>query len=456
MSVPLRNPEAELHLLGSLLVDPRRMLDVDHLAPDDFGDAANRAIWEAMVALSAQGFDSLTLKTHLRSVGRLTDAVSKRLTEAEEGALSAANAHVYADTVAEHGIRRRLAAAGAKVTELATEYAQDLSQLVDQAEQAVFAVEASARQGGSVPSDVAVGQTLAHLARIRDSDGLSGTTTGLPSLDTRTTGMHPSELWILAARPGVGKSALATEIAMAAGESGVGVLFWSMEMRIEEIVTRAICAAAKIPLAHARGGRLSDWDMERLTAASQRVHGAPIHWNATNATVSAIRSEARRIKARDPRLGLVVVDYLTLVTGSGSRRSNEARHLEVAEITRGLKLLASELDVTVLALSQISREVEKAKRRPYLADLRESGAVEQDANAVLFLHPAGERDESGSMPVELIIAKQRNGPTGILPITFRSHWTGFDDGGWEPEPPPQTDEDAPPARTFASRHRRRV
>ena len=454
MGVPLRNPEAERQLLMSLLVAPRRVVDVGHLVEEDFGESGFRVIWRAMVELAGRDFDASTLRAHMQAAGVLTGAISSRLDDLEASCLTAANLELHASTVAEHGVRRRLAVAAEEIAKLASERSDDVKQLVDRAERALFGVDSAAADGASIPSSEAVGLALKHLQLVRDSGDLSGVTTGLPSLDSRTTGMHPSELWVLAARPGVGKSALATEIAMAAAGSGVGVLFWSLEMRVEELTTRAICARARLPLATARAGRLSEWDMQRLTESAADLHGLPISWNTSSATLSRIRSEARRLKARDPGFGLVVVDYLGLVTGSGTKRSNEARHLEVAEISRGLKLLAGELDVTVLALSQLSRDVEKGKRRPYLADLRESGAVEQDANVVLFLHPSGDRDEaSGSLPVELILAKQRNGPTGILPVTFRSHWTGFDDGGWDPTPPP-TDEDAP-KRTFAGRYRGR-
>lgn len=456
MSVPLRDVEAERDVLKALLVNPRRLVDVvEHLREDDFTDSAHRRIWQAMVALAGHDFDAPMLRVQLRTAGHMSSLIDERLRDLEESALSAANLDVFARVVAERGLRRRLVQAAERITAIASSDADEVAQLVDQAERALADVHSSASDAGSVPSDAAVRQALSHLQRIRDSGELSGVTTGLPSLDARTTGMHPSELWVLAARPGVGKSALATEIAVAAARSGVGVLFWSLEMRVEELVTRAICATSGVPLATARGGRMTDWDMERLTTTAAEIHGLPLWWNTHSASLATIRSEARRIKARDSRLGLVVVDYIGLVSGSGSRRSREARHLEVAEISRGLKLLAGELDVTVLALSQLSRDVEKNKRRPYLADLRESGAVEQDANVVLFLHPTGEDGDEDGTPVELIVAKQRNGPTGILPVTFKARCTAFEDGGWEPKPPPPRDEDAPRG-TFASRYRRRA
>ena len=455
MAVPLRDVDAERQVLGALLIAPRRLVDVQHLRPEDFSDGRCRSIWEAMCALEGQDFGALEVRSQLRAMGRSSDSLTAALQEIEQGSLTAANLDSWVRIVADRGVRRRLAAAGEKISAIAMHDADDAAELFAEAEAAIYGVDGRSVESGSLTSPEAVTLALQHLQRVRDSGELSGVTTGLPSLDSRTTGMQPSELWVLAARPGVGKSALAVEVALAAARSGAGVLFWSLEMRAEELVTRAICATARVPLATARSGRLSEWDMQRLVEAAGSVHDLPIAWNTQSATLAKIRSEARRLKARDRNLGLVVVDYLGLVSGSGSKRSTEARHLEVAEITRGLKLLAGELDCAVLALSQLSRDVEKGKRRPYLADLRESGAVEQDANVVLFLHPGGDRDEdAGAMPIELIVAKQRNGPTGTLPVTFRSHWTGFDDGGWDPSPPPG-DEDAPPTRSFASRYRRR-
>lgn len=456
MSVRLFDVDTERALLSAVLTDPRRILDVSQVAPADFYDPAHGEIWGAMLALAGQPFDVPMIRAHIVAAGRYGEQVGTRLLAAEDSALSAANVETYAKHVAGYALRRRIAAASERLAEIARERCDDVGSLVDAAEREVMAIAPPRSEGGTVQSPEVVRESLAHLERIRQAGEVSGVTTGLPSLDRRTSGMQPSELWVIGARPGVGKTALATEIVLAAAGSGVGVLLFNLEMQRKELGIRAICAKAGLSLEHARAGRMSDWDMERIKQASAAIWSMPIWWNHEAAsTIAGIRSEARRVKQRDPRLGLVVVDYIGLV---GSSSEHEARHLEVAAISRGLKQLASELGVTVLALSQVSRDVEKNKRRPGLADLRESGSVEQDANTVLFLHRdagAEPRGETGAIDTELIVAKQRNGPTGILPITFHARSTSFSDGGWMPEPPAPTDDDAPRVVRFADKHKNR-
>lgn len=434
----LHDVEAERALLGALLIDPRRLDELEHVTTEDFYDPHHQAIWSAMRALAGKAFDAVAVKGQLQAQGALTERTATALLEAESSALSAASLRLYVRAVLGCSLRRKLAAVGEQIQRIAFEPADRPDRLLDAAEKLVFDLAEGARRAKGdrrdpVDSPTVVREAIQHVEEIRSADGIPGLTFGLPSLDRKTSGMNPGELWVLAARPGVGKSALALNVAVAAAKEGkASTLIHSLEMQRRELGLRAICGEAQVPLERVRGGRLSHYDMERITAGAAKVFRLPIWWDDDpSMTILDLRAKARRIKQLDQRLGLIVVDYLQLVKGTGPAAQ---RHLEVGEVSRGLKELAKELQVPILALAQLSRDVEKSGRRPKPSDLRESGSIEADADAILFIHREGDdqpRGDGGALDCEILIAKQRNGDRGVcLPVTYQARWTTFVDGRW--------------------------
>lgn len=428
--------DAERALIGAATIDPLLVDRLDHVRPEDFYLPAHREIWAAMQALAGQAWEPVLLRAELHGRGA-GEATMRALQEAEESALSAAHAEQHAAVVLDRSTRRRLREVGEKIQQLAASPAESARALLDQAEQILFALADRARGAGGrrepVDSATVVREAVEHLARIRETDGIPGLSWGIPTLDAKTSGLAPGELWVVAARPGVGKSALALNVAVNAAKSGrASVLIHSLEMQRRELGIRAICGEAQIPIETARAGRLSHAAMDKLQSAAATVHRLPIWWDDDpSMSIIDIRAKARRIKAMDPRLGLIVVDYLQLVKAG---TQGLQRHLEVGEVSRGLKELAKELDLPVLALAQLSRDVEKSDRRPRPSDLRESGSIEADADAILFIHvdpTEHPRGASGAIPVELLVSKQRNGERGArVEATFLSRWTTFVDGHW--------------------------
>jgi len=459
--IALHDTESERALLGALLIDPRRLAEVEHLGAEDFYAPPHQAIWTAMQALAGQPFDTVAVRAQLGARGMLTDQVGAALLEAEETALSAAGLQVYARAILDRSLRRRLAAAGEKIQRLAMQPADSAAELLDAAEREIFALAEGAVRGAKrdpVDSRTVVREAVARVSELRKAGGMPGLTFGLETLDRKTSGLNAGELWVLAARPGIGKSALALNVALAAAKSGkASSLIHSLEMQRVELGLRAICGEAQVPLERIRGGRLSQVDMDQFTQGAAKVHNLPIWWDDdASVTILDLRAKARRIKQLDPKLGLIVVDYIQLARPTGKQTQ---RHLEVAEVTRGLKELAKELGVAILALSQLSRDVEKANRRPKPSDLRESGSIEADADAIVFIHRDDDsppQGPGGALGCELIIAKQRNGDRGVvIPVTYQAKWTTFEDGQSglaSVEVPPAEDQ---PRRQFQDRYRKR-
>lgn len=430
---PPANPEAEQSVLGAILVRPEVMDQVaDLLAPEDFYRGAHGRIYQAMLDLYQRGepVDLVTVNALLKERGQLEGTGgSVFLAGLSEQVGFAANAAHYASLVHDKAVLRRLLACSQEIAGECLAPVEDVAEFLDTAEQRVFQVaEAKIRLGFNPIGDL-VEKEIGTLEAIwhREAGRITGVPSGFVDLDNLTAGFQNSDLIIIAARPSMGKTALAVNIAYnAAYQAQVPVAFFSLEMSKEQLVRRLLSSVGEVDASHLRRAFLSNQEWANLQTAAGYLLDCPIYIDDTPAaTVLQIRGKSRRLKA-EGKLGMIIVDYLQLMRG---RSDAPSREQEISEISRSLKALAKELTVPVVALSQLSREPEKReKKRPQLSDLRESGAIEQDADVVIFIY----RDElyNENSPAkgvaEILIKKQRNGPTGDLKLSFRDKYTRFD------------------------------
>ncbi|HEY0840747.1 MAG TPA: DnaB-like helicase C-terminal domain-containing protein, partial [Vulgatibacter sp.] len=371
----LHDVEAERALLGALLIDPRKVSDVEgRVVPEAFYDPIHRHIYAAMLAIpDRSAIDPITIKGKLSESGNLDAASAERLRVIEESALSAANVLHYVEIVADKSLRRRLAEIAESISGLAVEAGSDSAALCDEAEKLVFGVTDQGRRGEPRLLESVLRETIELVKKMRNSKTtVTGMPTGIYQLDRRTTGFHPGELFILAARPGVGKTSLAMNMAVHAAtraDPPRAVAVFNLEMPAMQLALRMLCSEARIGQGKLKSGRLSDHDMNLIIQHAAALWQAPIYVDdSSSLTIMELRSKARRLKQQRPDLGFIVIDYLQLMS---SRGKSESRQLEIAEISRGLKSLSKELGLPILALSQLSRDVEKNKRKPQLSDLRE-------------------------------------------------------------------------------------
>jgi replicative DNA helicase len=432
--VPPHSREAEESVLGALLLSPEAANDVmDKLVADDFYVPAHQAIFEAMVLLynSNQPIDAVTVSEELRRRGEL-DKVGgiAYLTRLVDVVPTASNVEYYAGIVEEHGLRRRLIKAGSVVTDLAFRTEEEVVAVIDRAEQQVLLVAEKRVGDGMLAVGPLFESAIEHIEQLEATGSeVTGIATGFRDLDRKLAGLQKANLVVIAARPSMGKSALTLNIATNVAGSGKVVAIFSMEMAKEEVVQRILCSVGRVDSTKLRTGQLGAQNWDRVVAAANRMFKAPIFVDDTSVvTVTDIRAKCRRLK-RTRGLDLVVVDYLQLMQGI----TRENRQQEIAEISRGLKNLARELEVPIIAVSQLNRSVEQREdRRPRLSDLRESGAVEQDADVVIFIyrheyyHP---EDVEKKGMAEVIIAKHRAGATGTVEMTFLPDFTRFADLG---------------------------
>jgi replicative DNA helicase len=424
--VPPQNVEAEQSVLGAMLLDRDAIARaIDIVSATDFYRDAHRVIFEAILRLfdRTEPVDLITVTEELRRASQL-EAVGgvTYLATLANGVPTAANVEHYARIVSEKSLLRRLISAATAIAGRAFESREDTDVILDQAEQAIFSISQHFKSAGFQSLKDILVRAFEHVEQLYENKGSAiGVPTGFPELDELTSGLQPSELVVLAARPSMGKTTLALNVAChAAVGQRIPVALFSLEMAGEQVALRMLCGEARVPSHRLRTGFLRDEDWPRLSEALGRLSEAPIYVDDTPSIgVMELRARARRLHA-EHRIGLVVIDYLQLMHAHGRL---ENRQQEISEITRALKALARELNVPVLALSQLSRAVEqREKRRPQLSDLRESGAIEQDADVVAFIYfdpdaPAEKRDLA-----EIIVAKQRNGPTGSISLTFlRDH-----------------------------------
>ncbi|MFY1825229.1 replicative DNA helicase [Myxococcus fulvus] len=432
---------AERAVLGSVLADNSLISAVGEVVhTDDFSSPAHAQIFAAMLRLDGQSkqVDHLTLAEELKVLGQLVAVGGPAyLMRLDQVVPLASNAVQYANIVKDQALRRRLANVGREIQELASQETGELEVLLDEAERKVFLLAEKKREGDLRPVSELMEHTLDLLDKMKTAaTGITGLSTGYIDLDNQLTGLHAGELIILAARPGVGKTSFAMNMAVhAALKENKAVGIFSLEMPADQLLMRLLASTARVDMKKLRGGRLSPHDEEKFQEMAGALYNAPIYIDDSGGlSPFDLRAKARRVKQKDPRLSLLIIDYLQLMHQKGKV---ESRQLEVAEISRALKQLAKELEVPIIALSQLSRKVEERKGgKPMLSDLRESGSIEQDADVVMFIHreeveeggeaPSQSTGTTTVIPVELIIAKQRNGPIGEIPLVFLAEYTRFE------------------------------
>ncbi|MCH3915196.1 MAG: replicative DNA helicase [Acidaminococcaceae bacterium] len=433
--IPPQNVEAEQSVLGAMLLDGNAIDRVaEILRPEDFYRQDNRVIYEAILALRAksQAVDLVTVTEELRHLGKLDEVGGTATITALSNAVpTAANVMYHAKIVEEKALRRQLISAATDVASTGYEEEKDIAETIDSAEQKILAV-ANRRNTGEVTKikDI-VKSAMGRIEKLYDSkEAFTGLPTGFTDFDRMTSGLQPSDLIIVAARPSMGKSSLVLNIAQYVALKGKkSVAFFSLEMSKEQLVQRLLCSEAGIDASRLRIGQLQDEEWPKLVQAADKLSNAKIMLDDTpGITALEMRSKARRWK-NENGLDLIIVDYLQLMQGT-SKRSSDNRQQEMSDISRSLKGLARELNVPVVALSQLSRSVEsRTSKRPMLSDLRESGALEQDADIVAFIYREDyyDPDTENKNIAEFIIAKHRNGPVGTVQLFFQKDITRFYD-----------------------------
>lgn len=428
--IPPHNLEAEESLIGAMLLSRDAIsAAIERCGVTDFYKPSHAQIFSAITSIynRAEPADAVTVAEELRRAGALEDIGGAAVLVALQSNTPAiSNASRYASIVEEHALLRRLIGVANEIAELGYGLPDDVTAAVDQAETMVFEVAQRRTVDSVAPISYLLDQTLDRLEQLIDrGEEITGVPTGYTDLDRLLAGLQPSNLVVVGARPSMGKTAFALGAAVHAALTGLPVLFFSLEMSHLELAQRVLSAEARVDATRMRNGRLLNTDYTKVTNAISRLSAAPLHIDDNpNVTVMDIRARARRMKSREG-LGLVVVDYLQLMSG---RNSAENRQVEISEISRGLKILARELNIPVVALSQLSRTLEsRADKRPMLADLRESGAIEQDADVVMFIYRDElynrETAERGS--AQIIVSKHRSGPTGSVELAFVENYARF-------------------------------
>jgi replicative DNA helicase len=432
--IPPQNLDAEESVLGAMMLSPGAIGAVSEiLDAGDFYRESHSKVYRAALALYARGepVDAITLVDELEQRGELEDAGGRsRVHELAALVPASANAGHYARIVREMATLRGLIRAGGDISKLGWDRVGEPADLVDRAEQIVFDLSQSRVSTEFSHIETLLKESFERITALYEAgEEITGVPSGFRDVDRLTSGFQPGNLVIVAARPSMGKSAfglcMAANIAI---RNQIPVALFTLEMSKAEVTQRLMCSEAKVESQRLRSGKLAPDDWPRLTAACDKLAKAPIYVDDTGSiTMMEIRSKARRLKSKESSLGLIVVDYLQLMT-SGS--NVESRVQEVSQISRNLKILARDLDVPILAMSQLSRAVEQRHdKRPILSDLRESGSIEQDADLVAFIY----RDEyyNEDSPdqglAEVILAKHRNGPTGTEKLSFLKRYAKFAD-----------------------------
>jgi len=433
--VPPQNLEAEESILGAMMLSPTAVGTVSEiLDASDFYRESHAKVFRAALGLWAKGepVDAITLANELDERGELEDIGGQgRVVELAALVPSTSNVEHYARIVKEMATLRGLVRAGQEITRLGHDRPGEVIDLVDRAEQIVFELGQQRVTSDFSHIEVLLKESFERITQLYEAGvEVTGVPSGFKELDHLTSGFQPGNLVILAARPSMGKSALGLCMAVnLAVRQETPVALFTLEMSKSEVTQRMMCSEAKVESQRLRSGRLAPEDWPRLTAACDRLMKAPIYVDdAGSTTIMEVRSKARRLKSREPALGLIIIDYLQLMT-SGTTAENRVQ--EVSQISRALKVLARDLDVPILAMSQLSRAVEQRQdKRPLLSDLRESGSLEQDSDLVFFVYRdeyyMGEESDQQGL-AEIILAKHRNGPTGTAKLSFLRRYAKFAD-----------------------------
>ena len=438
--VPPQNLEAEQSVLGGILLDNQALNSVmEILRVEDFYSEAHRKIFAAILDISEKSrpSDLVTLNDYLRDKKQI-DAVGGAvyLASLVDTVPSAANIVHYSKIVKEKAILRNLIGTATDILTKSYNAGSDVDGLLDEAEHAIFEISENKIKPSFSPLKDLIKDSFRTIERLYEKKELiTGVPTGFEKLDEMTSGLQKSDLIIIAGRPSMGKTAFALNIAQrAAIDSGIPVAIFSLEMSKEQLAFRMLSSEAMVDSQRLRRGYPGETDWPKLTTAAGRLAEAPIYIDDTAAiSVLEMKAKARRLKA-ESGLGLLIVDYLQLMRAGGSRDSREQ---EISEISRSLKALAKELNIPVVALSQLNRQVEqRTNRRPQMADLRESGAIEQDADVIMFLYrdEVYNRTEENTGLAEVNIGKQRNGPTGTVKLVFLEKFTRFENPSREYDP----------------------
>jgi replicative DNA helicase len=434
LHTPPHSVEAEESVLGAVLLSSDAAnVALEKLHPQDFYRPAHQAIFEAVSSLfdANEPIDAVTVSEALRRTEMLERVGGLGyLTRLIDAVPATSNIDHYAAIVEEHALRRKLMRVGGEVSTIATVMDEPINEVLDRAEQSVFAVSERRIGDGLTPIDPLLAPAIEMAEELnRQGSEVTGLSTGFRDLDRKLAGLHPTNLLIVAARPGMGKSTLALNIAQNVAIADEPVAIFSLEMSREEVVTRMLCSLGRIDSQKLRTGRLTEADFTKMSNAASVLYKKPIYVDdSPSLTVTEIRAKCRRMRRR-PGLSLVVVDYLQLMQASGG----ENRQQEIATISRNLKHLARELNVPIIAASQLNRALEaREDKRPRLGDLRESGSIEQDADVVMFIYrneyyyPEAQ-DTKGI--AEVNIAKHRQGAVGRVEMTFLPEFTLFADMG---------------------------
>ena len=429
--IPPHDIEAEQAILGSMLTDKDAVISaIEVLKEDAFYREDNKAIYAAILSLYAKSepIDIITVKAELVENGNFERIGGlEYLAELPERVPTTSNVDRYIKIVEEKAMLRSLISTANELVSLGYNETEEVDSIMDLAEKKVFDLAQKKNTKGYTPIKDVLVESFAKLEELYNQKGkISGKTTGFTDLDLRTSGLHNSDLIIVAARPAMGKSAFAINIATNLALSGTPVAIFNLEMSKEQVGNRILCSEAMVDSNKIRTGQVEDEDWMKLASTLGRLSVAPIYIDDTaGISIMEIRAKCRKLKL-EKDIGLVVIDYLQLIQGSGKR--NSSREQEISEISRSLKILAKELDIPVIALSQLSRGVEKRDdKRPMLSDLREAGAIEQDADIVMFLYRDDYyNDDSEKKNVaEVILAKHRAGATGTVDLAWLPSYTKF-------------------------------
>lgn len=428
-------PDAERAVLGAILLNDEQLSLVSELlVPADFYVPAHQHIFTAMVSLAGQRqrIDVISLRNELEKLGQL-EAIGGvvYLISLQEDIPAVGLVEQHAKIVKEKSVLRELInSATSIITQCYAQNDRDIAMVLDEAEKTIMTIGSKRSRQSFVQLTIWLKKTFQHLSELKGTRGVTGIASGYRRLDDMTSGFQNGDFVVLAARPSMGKTALALSLAERAASQGGVVGFFSLEMSAEQLTLRMLASQARVPLHKIRNATISSDEWVSLTNAAATLAEYPLFIDDTAMqSIMDVRAKARKLKLEN-NLQLIVIDYLQLIHG---HRQHENRHQEVSEISRSLKALAKELNVPVIALSQLSRAVDsRLDKRPMLSDLRESGAIEQDADVIMFLYRDVVYNPETEHPngAELIIGKQRNGPTGTVPLSYAREFTLFEDADW--------------------------